>query len=111
VDTIAKAHQRAQRRFHRMIVEATYGDPNNRHTRLYVQAERLLDGLVANAPESALNAYGEALFAEADERADQELAIFLPDVPVAVPLAEIPFTWTPIDAWPELEARAMWGDR
>lgn len=44
-EALRRADQRAQRRFRLMVNEQTYADPTNRHTRLYVEAERLLDRL------------------------------------------------------------------
>lgn len=92
-----KAHQRAQRRFHEMVVAASYGDPNDRRTRLYVEAERLLNRLNVESPEWYLDARHDAAIAEMDELADQDLAVFLPDVPLAF--------------YTEAEARFAWGDR
>jgi hypothetical protein len=97
VDTITRAHARAQRRWHTMLVAACYGDPNDRRTRLVWEAERTLDRLVDSAPEATLDAAHEYVIAEMDALAEMDLAIFLPDVPMAYV--------------PELEARAMWGDR
>ena len=45
-DVLDRAHERAQRRFRRMLTEQTYGDPTNKQTRLYIQAERLVDSLL-----------------------------------------------------------------
>lgn len=44
---LKRAHQRAQRRFHAMFDAGLWSDPQARVTRLYVEAERLVDGVMA----------------------------------------------------------------
>jgi len=100
-DTILRAHERAQRRFRRMLDQRTYGDPTSRTTRLYVQAERLIDRLRGEeeafdldmrAIDARMDALHEATHADLDD-----LAAFpgFPDIPLAA----------------EGELRAMWGNR
>jgi len=107
-DTILRAHERAQRRFRRMLDQRTYGDPTSRTTRLYVQAERLIDRLEGSTPyplvlttaaiDARLDAAHEAYVAAMEELAEAEAQDArpwtLPDVPLA-----------------EGDARAMWGNR
>lgn len=46
---LRRANARAQRRFHRMLVEQAYANPTARSTRLYSEAERLIDALLGEA--------------------------------------------------------------
>lgn len=47
-ELLTRAHERAQRRFHDMLEGKKYSDPKARETRLYVEAERLVDELLVN---------------------------------------------------------------
>lgn len=58
--TILRANDRAQRRFRRMLTDATYSDPTARATRLYVEAERLIDRLHGEAPMFTLHLVPES---------------------------------------------------
>lgn len=58
---LEKANERAQRRFHRMLERQTYADPTDRHTRLYVQAERLIDHLIGESSWEQSKASFDAL--------------------------------------------------
>ena len=91
----AKAWDRTQRRFRHMINASTYGDPNARSTRLYLEAERLLDRLrgefgASLREDARMSALFDATHAELWELADAD------DAPRAVV---------------EGDARAMWGNR
>lgn len=46
---LERAHARAQRRLHVMVERRTFSDWSARETRLYVQAERLVDSLLVEA--------------------------------------------------------------
>jgi hypothetical protein len=81
-----RAQERAQRRFRRMLDARSYGDPTSRTTRLYVQAERLIDRLRGEedafelnmrAVDARMDALHEATHADLDD-----LAAF-PDIPLA----------------------------
>ena len=96
---IARANVRAQRRFHVMVRERAYVDPQAPATRLYTEAERALRELEQARAFAVTLAAFESRMAEMDELMEAELADNgLPDVPQAVP-------------WSENERRAMWGDR
>lgn len=67
---VERAHARAQRRFRHMLTDQTYGDPTNRRTVLYVQAERLVDALLGEMAWTAVQAQLQRLrSADADEDA------------------------------------------
>lgn len=84
-----RAWDRAQRRLHRMIDDRAYSDPTARSTRLYVQAERLLDRIRGQREafelrtEARMSALFDATNAELVELADAD---GLPSIPLA--------TWT-----------------
>jgi hypothetical protein len=96
-DIVTRAHHRAQRRMKHLLIAATYGDPNDRRTRLCSEAEALVRRLLGEpTPEWLLDAQHDAVMAEMDELADAEDQR-LPDVPLA--------------AITESEYRALYGDR
>ena len=92
-----RAWDRAQRRFQRMTADRAYSDPTARSTRLYVQAERLLDRIRGQreAFELRTDARMSALF-DATHAELRELADALPDIPLA---------------YVEGDMRADWGNR
>lgn len=53
---LTKAHARAQRRLRAMVIAKAYPDPQARETRLYTQAERLVDSLLVEATWEARKA-------------------------------------------------------
>lgn len=85
-----RAHARAQRRFRAMVDHHAFPIPSAPETRLYVQAERLVDALIDEAQ-------WEQVKAEMDEliRADMEQDSHVADV----------YGWT------DAEARFAYGDR
>lgn len=93
-----RAWDRAQRRFRRMTEDRAYSDPTARSTRLYVQAERLLDRIRGQreAFELRTEARMSALF-DATNAELVELADALPDIPLAL--------------YVEGDMRADWGNR
>ena len=96
--TITRAHARAQRRFHEMAAAQVYGDPTDRRTRLYVQAERLIDRLRGEPVEFDIDS--------AHDVADWRFAVMTGDYAAGVALPDVPLAFVP-----EGEARAMWGNR
>lgn len=113
-DVMVRAHARAQRRFHRMIVEASYADPTSRSARLYIQAERLIDRLrgeqdayvlTDRALEARVDAAWDASCRELAEIEDagDDSPWCLPDAPKADP------AWAGL--YVEGDQRADWGNR
>jgi hypothetical protein len=69
---LLRAHQRAQRRLSAMIDAKTYGDPQATETRLYTQAERLVDALLVELGWEQQKAELDALIT-ADLTADADV--------------------------------------
>lgn len=61
MDVLERANARAQRRFHDMLAAHTFAEPTSRHTRLYLQAERLIDALMTEAAWEKSKAKMDAL--------------------------------------------------
>jgi hypothetical protein len=72
---LLRANARAQRRFHAMVVQRVYANPADPRTRLYVEAERLIDALRGEAAWQLSLADLE----------DLRVRDGLPDVPLAAP--------------------------
>lgn len=85
--TLRRAHARAQRRFHEMAAAQVYGDPTDRRTRLYVQAERLIDRLRGEPLEFDIDA--------AHDAADWRMAVMTGDYAAGVVLPDVPLAMTP----------------
>ncbi len=82
-----RADKRAQRRFHAAAVAHVVTDGQARETRLWIEAERLLDrlerfALWSRMSEAQLDAAHEAAVADLE---DLRVRDGLPDVPVAAP--------------------------
>lgn len=78
---LTRAHNRAQRRLHSMVEAQVYGDPTDRRTRLYVQAERLIDRLRGEPSEFDLDVLAEWRLVAST--GDYSAGLGLPDVPLA----------------------------
>jgi len=78
---IRKADRRAARRLRAVLVAGTYNDPEDRTTRLYHEAERLLDRLQGEPVRWAWEAASERAVVMGG--AYYDLSISLPDVPLA----------------------------
>lgn len=109
---VRRSNTRAQRRFHAMVVERAYAVRDSRESRLYTQAERLMDRLIVEARWEATMGWLTAV-----QLADPEA----PDL-VALAMAERSrneATWarfwsrhdgpTGHGAWTEGELQVGWG--
>lgn len=61
---LQKANRRAQRRLRQLVIARTYSDMESRESRLYTQAERLVDDLQVQAEWEATKAEFDALMVE-----------------------------------------------
>jgi hypothetical protein len=61
---LQKANRRAQRRLRNLVIARTYGDLESRESRLYTQAERLVDELQVQAEWEATKAEFDLLMAQ-----------------------------------------------
>jgi len=107
--TIERANARAQRRLRAMIVSRVYADPNARATRLYVQAERLLDALLGEAQWYRSKAEMDAL-QTADHDIHERMGWSVHQCDECLTAAEPGHLWT-YQRVPESELRALHGDR